>query len=179
MIRLAFLLLYNLIRIIILKIRYGNRLRINWVQRISPNSAIKVFGHGTLLIGRNCQLESGCDLQVHNSGILRIGHRVYMNKYCMVSAHGLVEIGNNCIFGPGVKLFDNNHRFDKNGANQELSVGTIKIGNNCWIASNTIILKDTEIGDNCVVGAGCVIKGTIPSGSIIRSNFNYVIEKIR
>ena len=61
----------------------------------------------------------------------------------------------------------------------QLTIGSIRIGNNCWIASNAVILKGAEIGDNCVIGAGCVVKGVIPSGSIVRPNINYVIEKIR
>jgi acetyltransferase-like isoleucine patch superfamily enzyme len=123
-------------------------------------------------------MESGCDLQVHNQGNLRIGQHVYMNKYCMISAHGLVEIGDNCIFGPSVKLFDNNHRFGKDGAYQELAVGSVKIGNNCWIASNVIILKGANIGDNCIIGAGCIVKGHVPSCSIVRPNTNNIIEEI-
>ena len=178
MVRLIFLLIYNLIRALFLKVRFGKCIKINWIQRISPNCAIKVFGHGKLFIGRNCQMESGCDLQVHSQGVLRIGQRVYMNKYCMVSAHGLVEIGDNCIFGPGVKLFDNNHKFGKDGGCQELAVGSISIGKNCWIASNVVILKGTEIGDNCIIGAGCIVKGTIPSGSIVRPDVNNITEKI-
>ena len=29
------------------------------------------------------------------------------------------------------------------------------------------ILKGAKIGDNCVVGAGCVVKGEIPTASIV------------
>lgn len=37
----------------------------------------------------------------------------------------------------------------------------------CWVASNAVILKGADIGDNCVIGAGCVVKGTIPAGSLV------------
>ena len=102
-----------------------------------------------------------------------------MNRYCMVSAHGYVEIGDNCIFGPGVRIFDNNHKFSReNGANTELKIGSVKIGRNCWIASDAIILKGADIGDNCVIGAGCIINGSIPSGSLVRPNTNNIVEPI-
>jgi len=38
---------------------------------------------------------------------------------------------------------------------------------NCWIGANTVILRGTTIGDNSVIGAGCVLKGEYPAGAII------------
>lgn len=40
------------------------------------------------------------------------------------------------------------------------------IGNHCWIGSNVTILKETHIGDNCVIGAGLVISGKIKDGTL-------------
>ena len=162
-----------------MKLRYFSSTNVHWIQRISPFCSLKIFRHGQMVIGRNCQFESGCDLQVHENGKLIVGRRVYMNRYCMVSVHGFVEIGDNSIFGPGVKIFDNNHKFNyEAGVSSQLSVGRIMIGRNCWIASNVIILKGAEIGDNCVIGAGCIIKEKIPSGSIVRPVIGNIIEKI-
>ena len=173
-------LIYNVMRICLLKLRFGSRASVHWIQRISPSCALHLYEKGHLYIGRNCQFEAGCDLQVHGTGRLTIGQRVYMNRYCMVSVHGLVEIGDHCIFGPGVKIFDNNHRFTKSdGASPSIDAGSIKIGKNCWIASNAIILKGAEIGNNCVIRAGCIIKDTIPAGSLVRPNCNHIIEPIR
>ena len=35
--------------------------------------------------------------------------------------------------------------------------GTIEIGENCWIGANTVILRNTKLGKNCVVAAGSVL----------------------
>lgn len=43
----------------------------------------------------------------------------------------------------------------------------MNIGKNCWIGANTVILRGTTIGDNSVIGAGCVLKGEYPAGAII------------
>ena len=68
-----------------------------------------------------------------------------------------------------MKIFDNNHKFSKEeGVSSQLSVGSISIGNHCWIASDVIILKDTHIGDNCVIGAGCIVQGDIPDGTLVK-----------
>lgn len=180
MIQLLFLLIYNLPRVLLLKIFYGKRAKINWIQRISPKCALQIYGDGVLVIGKNCQIPAGCDLTVLRQGKIVLGERVIMNKYCLISSLGSITIGDNCLIGPGVKIFDNNHRFSKKlGASKDLSIGTIRIGNNCWIASNAVIIKGADIGDNCVISAGCVINGRIPAGSIVRPNTNYVIEEIR
>ena len=177
--KLLLLFIYNIIRTFYMKLRFGKRVRVHWIQRVSPLCTLKLYGEGEFWIGRNCQFEAGCDLQVHGTGKIAIGQRVYMNRYCMMSAQGSIDIGDNCIFGPGVKVFDNNHRFESNtGVCSQLSVGSIKIGKNCWIASNAIILKGADIGDNCVIGAGCIVKESIPSGSLVRPNYKNEIEPI-
>lgn len=70
----------------------------------------------------------------------------------MISCHSGVEIGKDCLFGPGVKIFDNDHLFTKDkGVSCSLKSSPISIGNHCWIASDVIILKGSKIGDNCVI----------------------------
>lgn len=42
----------------------------------------------------------------------------------------------------------------------------VTVGNNVFIGLNAILLPGTEIGDNCVIGAGSVVKGRIPPNSV-------------
>ena len=90
-----------------------------------------------------------------------------------------VEIGDGCQFGPNVKIFDNNHMFTSNEGVLPLHKSSpIKIGKKCWISSDVIILKGVSIGDNCVIGAGCIIKDDIPSKSIVTLQNNLKIRHI-
>lgn len=169
MIKTILLFLYNIIRIFFLKCFYGRRIQIHWMQRISPLCSLKVFDKGTLHIGRNTEFAPYCDFQVHGNGVLTIGDGVYLNRYCMISAHNSVSIGDGCFFGPGVRIFDNNHKFTaESGVSSELNTAPITIGNHCWIASNVIILKGAKIGNNCVIGAGCIVSGEIPDGTLLK-----------
>ena len=56
-----------------------------------------------------------------------------------------------------VYITDSNHRFGPGLApnEQPMDVGKVKVGNRCWIGAKAVILKDVELGDGCVVGAGC------------------------
>lgn len=42
----------------------------------------------------------------------------------------------------------------------------IEIGQNVFIGTRAIILPGTIIGDNCIIGAGAVVKGVIPDGTV-------------
>ena len=44
--------------------------------------------------------------------------------------------------------------------------GRVVIGNNCFIGFHSIILKNTTIGDNCIIAAGAVVKGDIPANTV-------------
>ena len=53
----------------------------------------------------------------------------------------------------------------------------IKVGNNCFIGMRTILLPGTVLGDNVIVGAGAVVKGTFPDNVVIGGNPARIICK--
>ena len=100
---------------------------------------------------------------------IKIGSGNYFNRNLMIDACGYVEIGDNNMFGADVYIADSNHTFGGGVAPHKLpmDVGKVRIGNNCWIGAQVIILKDVELGDGCVVGAGAVVTQRFPAGSVI------------
>lgn len=54
--------------------------------------------------------------------------------------------------------------------------GKIKIGNNCFIGTKSILLPGIEIGDNSVVAAGSVVTKKFPSGVVIGGNPAKIIK---
>ena len=100
---------------------------------------------------------------------IRIGDRNYFNRNLMIDACGLVEIGDQNMFGPDVYITDSNHRFDPSLAPsaQPMDVGKVKVGNRCWIGAKAVILKDVELGDGCVVGAGAVVTKSVLPGAVV------------
>lgn len=55
----------------------------------------------------------------------------------------------------------------------------IVIGNNVFIGARAIILKGSRIGDDAVIGAGAVLRGHVPPGSICVGNPAQVIGQIK
>jgi serine acetyltransferase len=48
--------------------------------------------------------------------------------------------------------------------------GAIRVGNNTFFGLNCTILPGTTIGADCVIGAGSVVRGQIPDGSVVMGN---------
>lgn len=110
---------------------------------------------------------------MEDEAVISIGDRCFFNNDCSITARESISIGNDCLFGEGVKIYDHNHVFKHIPtpiAQQGFSEGGVLIGNNVWIGSNVIILKGTEIGDNCVIAAESVVDSCIPDNSILRRN---------
>lgn len=52
-----------------------------------------------------------------------------------------------------------------------------RIGKNCFIGGESLILPGITIGDNCVVGAGSVVTKDVPARSIVAGNPAQVIRE--
>lgn len=118
-------------------------------------------------------LTEGCWLWPEDSDAdhirIRIGNGNYFNRDVMIDACGQVEIGNENMFGPAVYITDSNHKFQEGVTLHQLpmDVGRVKIGNRCWIGARAVILKNVELGDDCVVAAGAVVTRGFPAGSVV------------
>ena len=113
---------------------------------------------------------------------VKIGDNVFFNNGTSMAAKEKIEIGDNCIFGENVKIYDHNHVFkdlQKPIMKQGFSTKSVHIGSNCWLGSNVVVLCGANIGDNCVIGAGCIVSGDIPCNSIVKPASNQTIEARR
>ncbi|MDE5865072.1 MAG: acyltransferase, partial [Lachnospiraceae bacterium] len=86
-----------------------------------------------------------------------------------------------CI-GGNTKILDNDfHPLEVEARNADIKekIGTrpVLIGKNCFIGCNVLILKGTELGDGCVVGAGAVVSGKFEAHSVIAGNPAKVIRR--
>lgn len=139
------------------------------VSAISPLTEITIERGAQLSIGKKFRMRDGAKIRVRKGGTCIIGKNTSVNSNNMIACHERIEIGDNVQFSPNVQIYDHDHDFRAEGGIEAMKYKTspVKIGNNVWIGANTVILRGTEIGDNCVIGAGCVIKGVYKEDSII------------
>lgn len=174
-----FLVLYNKIKITIKKISCKG-LKVDGTQMMNFNSKLVIHPSSNVTIKKHFISDGRFVLMTGENAKLYIGENVYFNEGGMISCKGRITIGDGCMFGPNVKIFDNNHQFNANhGVSNKYKYDEIIIGEHCWIASNVVILKGTKIGKNCVIGAGCVVSGEIPDASIVTQGRDLLIERMR
>jgi acetyltransferase-like isoleucine patch superfamily enzyme len=72
--------------------------------------------------------------------------------------------------GQRVSFHSENHKFDRIDIPirlQGVSRQGITIEDDCWVGANVTFLDGAHVGRGCVIGAGSVVKGTIPPYSVI------------
>lgn len=86
----------------------------------------------------------------------------------------LIEIGRDVQITEGVKILTHGFEWSTvKAVSGEIlgSAGKVKIGNNCFIGMDSIILKGTVVGDNVIIGAGSVLAGgAFPPNSVVAGN---------
>lgn len=118
---------------------------------------------------------------------IKIGNNVGISG-ATIYARNSIEIGDNTLIGGNCKIIDNDFHpvnteerikqiKNRNGlVNYEIPSKPIKIGKNCFIGCNAMILKGTILGDNCVVGAGSIVSGKFNDNCMIVGNPGKVIR---
>lgn len=130
--------------------------------------------------GKGFTFRKGFSISIEEKGVIEIGEEVFFNNYCSLNALDNIKIGDNCIFGSNVKIYDHNHRFknkEKKIMDQGYTKAPVKIGRDCWIGSNVTILKGVTIGNNVIIGAGCVIDKDIPDDNIVKQDEKLIMEE--
>lgn len=90
---------------------------------------------------------------------------------CLINENVQITCGDEIIIGKGtnigrgavIRSYDS-HVFEEKGLTKS---APIKIGMNVWVGQNAIIYKGVTIGDNSIIGAGCIITEDIPSNSVV------------
>ena len=144
-----------------------------------------------LCIGDNCTIKSSflsnlvglyqrTIILARDKGEIIIGKNVGISG-ATIYARDKIFIGDYTNIGGNVKILDNDFHplqaeYRKNNCMEYIKKKEIHIGENVFIGCNSIILKGTVLGDNCIVGAGSVVCGKFPSNVIIAGNPAKIIK---
>ncbi len=169
------------------RVRYGKNLSIIGIPVIFKQEKAQ------LQIGDNCTIKSGflsnlvglyqrTIIVARETGKIIIGNNVGMSG-ATIYARDKITIGDYTNIGGNVKILDNDfHPLDPEARKIDdkalIKKKEIVIGSNVFIGVNSIILKGTKLGDNCVVGAGSVVSGVFPANVIVAGNPAKVIRNL-
>lgn len=160
----------NVIRVVVLRIRNGGHLQMGWIQTFDKlRLEIERGGHAE--IGSFNQNREKLYIGVNGQGRLKIGSHCFFNINASITCLESIEIGDNCKFGNNLVIVDHDHNYRARGEYgegiPEFVSSAVRIGNHVWVGAGVTILRGTVIGDNCVIGAGSVVKGNIPANMLL------------
>ena len=114
----------------------------------------------------------------HSENIIRHDYSLYLGYTpgCYIQAQNGIEIGKNVRIAPGVKIISANH--DLYNYDLYSKSEPIVIGDNCWLGANCVILSGVKLGEHVIVGAGAVVTKSFPSNCIIAGVPAKIIKEI-
>jgi acetyltransferase-like isoleucine patch superfamily enzyme len=157
--------LLGVIRGFVFKLIYFRNIKSS-IFSLQANSRIEVFNKkANLFIGKFVFIRKNASIRIDFNGELTIHDKVFINDNCNINCVNRISIGENTKIAPNVCINDHDHNY-KDMNDGHLIIGEVLIGENVWIGANVTILRNTFIGDNAVIAAGSVVKGTVPSNTL-------------
>ena len=160
------------------EVRLGN----NHQEKIIQDGTWNVFqidDKAHFVVGANVICRNFENFRVP-SGKLILHDGVFINNSCSFNCMERIEIGAGALMGEGVRFYDHDHVYTAEKIEKwQWTTAPIRVGRDCWIGSNVTILKGVTIGENTIIGAGCLIRNDIPANSVVYNDGNLVVKERR
>jgi len=158
-----------MLRLGLLKMRFGRRLQIDGPCFICPGVKLEIGRGATLRIGRWAWIGHGCKIRVHE-GEVSIGAKTVIGQECTVV---------------GLPTGDDRPRVHPRGPRdadrlrprrgrgrapirlQGIYKRDVEVGHNVWIGYGACILRGVRIGDNSIVGTSAVVTRSFAENTVL------------
>lgn len=124
---------------------------------------LRLFG---AKIGKNLCIKT--NVKIKFPWNLSLGDYVSLGENVWIDNLAKVTIGDNCCVSQGSYFCTGNHNY--NNDDFDLITTPISLGNSVWIGAFCILSPGTICGDNLVLSAGSVCKGSLEGGLIYQGN---------
>ncbi len=158
-----------LVRLAILKLRYGKRLQTDGLCFICPGVKLEIDRHAVLRMGRWSWIGHASKIRVHE-GEVSIGAKTVMGQECTFSAYRHVAIGRECIIADRVMMIDFDHgvvEVERPIRLQGIYKRDVRVGNNVWMGYGACVLRGVSVGDNSILGTNAVVTKDVPANAVV------------
>jgi acetyltransferase-like isoleucine patch superfamily enzyme len=103
------------------------------------------------------------------SPVITIGDGVGVRPYCTISAGESIVIEDDVVLSAFTSVIDSDHTYDDGFHSvlwNRLVTSPIRIGRGTWVGERAAVLRGSQIGRYCFIGANSVVKGEIPDYSV-------------
>ena len=100
--------------------------------------------------------------------VITIGDRVAIRPHVTITAAESVVIEDDVVLSAFVTVVDSDHTFGEkpNVLHNPLATAPIRIGQGTWVGERVSVLRGSNIGVRCLIGANSVVRGEIPDYSV-------------
>lgn len=119
-----------------------------------------VMGRRFASAGEGLAIYPGARIQ--GPHLLSVGRNCRIGLDNVLQANGGLEMGDDVILGPGVKIWSVNHAFARRDVSiwdQGYEHKKVVIGSGVWIGANAFVMPGANIGAHVIVSAGSVVSG--------------------
>ena len=95
---------------------------------------------------------------------------------CYIQGNNGIIFGKNVWIAPGVGIISADH--SATDLAKHKPARPIRIGDNCWIGMNAVILSGVELGSHVIVGAGAVVTSSFGPNCVIAGNPAKVVKEL-
>lgn len=161
----------NFLRLIKLKIHYGNRFSVDLFCKrmayIGNRCKISIKGNGKIILHEKVYLDDCCMI-IADHGTVDIGEECYFNTYSRLIAKRQIIIGKGSLFGSNVSIYDHDHDVTNGirNASHMYKIDPVNIGRYVWCGTNVVITRGVQIGENCVVGANATVTKNLSENGV-------------
>lgn len=142
----------------------------NYVPYLPPGCIVRIFGDNNRVEIDPSVSEFAAKIEIGEPKVPVKNCTVKVGKNCICNEANIllfennssVNIGDDCIFSFGIEIWgSDSHSIFNEQDKQLINWGKeISIGNHVWVGIKALILKNSRIADDCVVGAGSIVTGT-------------------
>ena len=138
-----------------IRLRYFNSIKLSGFIILEGGFVkINIAKGAQLIIQGNISLRKNTQILIRENAICIIGKGTFFNRNCSVICRESIQIGEDCLFGEDVKIYDNDHFEDVNKIyKKKFKTSKVLIGKNVWVGNNVNILKQSTIYSNSIIGA--------------------------
>ncbi len=151
---------------------------VTWIDsyRVVKNCEIgrgtKIFNYVNMYgckLGENCMV--GCFVEIQKG--VKIGNSVRIQSHSFLCEG--VKIGNNVFIGHGVIFSNDRYPSINTWHNKTYVIEETIIEDNVSIGNNVTLLPGIRIGEEALVGAGCMVTKDVPPGARVFGNPGRII----
>ncbi|HEY0738033.1 MAG TPA: acyltransferase [Herpetosiphonaceae bacterium] len=148
------------------------------------NRKLVIKGPGRVIFGANVNAwaheERNVIITYDRDVTIRIGSNVRLNGVGLMAKRG-ITIGDNCILGSTLLVDTDFHSVRRDrvtNPHAPVLSAPIVVGDNVWLAGQTVVLKGVTIGANSVIGFRAVVTRDVPPDVIVAGNPARVVREL-